>query len=157
MRRAGIAIYIHAVWATWDRLPLLSGSFEQRIHHAIAARCTALRANVVALGGVDDHAHLLVVLPATLSLAELMRQVKGASSHLATHEPHEAHPTRASFKWQGAYGAISVSPDALPAVSAYIAHQRQHHAANTFHPEWEHLPDFQPAQAGFAGARKRVP
>ena len=152
MRRAGTAIYIHIVWATWDRLPLLSGAFEQRIHRTIAAKCVALGANVISLGGVDDHVHLLVGLPATISLAEFVRQVKGASSHLATHE---ARPAGEFFKWQGAYGAVSVSPDALPAVSAYIAHQREHHSANTLHPEWEHLPDFQPAQAGFAAARER--
>ena len=154
MRRVGIAIYIHPVWATWDRMPLLSGPFEQRIHRAIAAKCAELSAEVIALGGVDDHVHLLVALPATPSLAELIRQVKGSSSHLATHD---AHPVGASFKWQGAYGAVSVSPDALPAVSAYIACQREYHAANTLHPEWEHLPDFQPAQAGFADTRQRVP
>ena len=154
MRRAGTASYIHIVWATWDRLPLHSGAFEQRIHRAIAAKCAALGADVIALGGVDDHVHLLVALPATLSPAEHVRQVKGASSHLATHE---AHPSGAFFKWQGAYGAVSVGPDALPAVSAYIAHQREHHAANTLHLEWEHLPDVQPAQAGFADARECIP
>ncbi len=147
MRQAGTAIYIHIVWATWDRLPLLLGELERRTHRAIAAKCAELGGKLVALGGVEDHVHLLVGLPATISLAEFVRQVKGASSHLATHE---AHPTHGFFKWQGAYGAGSVSPGSLPEVSAYIAHQREHHAANTLQPEWEHLPDFQPAQAGFA-------
>jgi hypothetical protein len=52
---------------------------------------------------------------------------------------------------------VSVGPDALSAISAYIAHQREHHAANTLHPAWEHLPDVQPAEAGFADARERIP
>jgi REP element-mobilizing transposase RayT len=91
--------------------------------------------------------HLLVGLPATISLAEFVRQVKGASSHLATHE---ARTNGAFFKWQGAYGAVSVSPNSLPEVSDYIARQREHHAMNTYRPDWEHIPDSKPAQAGFA-------
>jgi REP element-mobilizing transposase RayT len=91
--------------------------------------------------------HLLVGLPATTSLAEFVRQVKGASSHLATHE---VQTNGGFFKWQGAYGAVSVSPSSLPEVSAYIAHQREHHTHNTLKPDWEHLPDSKPAQAGFA-------
>ena len=137
MRRAGIAIYVHFVWATWDRLPLLTADIERRIHHAIAAKCTELGGELIALGGVADHVHLLVGLPATISLAEFIGSVKGASSHLATHE---ALPGGAFFKWQGAYGAVSVSPHLLPQVTAYIAHQKQHHADKTLNPEWEHLP-----------------
>ncbi len=138
MRRAGIAVYVHVVWATWDRLPLLTGDLEQRVHRAIAAKCADLGAELVALGGVDDHLHLLAGLPATLSLAAFVGNVKGASSHLATHE---ALPDGAFFKWQGAYGAVSVSPRTLPEVSNYIAHQREHHANNMLIAEWEPLLD----------------
>lgn len=154
MRRSGIAVYVHFVWATWDRLPLLTDEIRPRVHHAIAAKCVGLGAEVVAVGGVEDHIHLLVGLPATVSLADFIGKVKGASSHLATHE---TLPGDAFFKWQGAYGAVSVSPNLLPEVSAYIADQKQHHADKTLIPDWEHLPNLQPAQAGFAGAPRRVP
>lgn len=137
MRRAGIAVYVHFVWATWDRLPLLSGEIEQRVHRAVAAKCAELGGELIALGGIADHVHLLVGLPATLSLAEFIGMVKGSSSHLATHE---SLPGGAFFKWQGAYGAVSVSPRFLPEVSAYINHQREHHSNHTLIPEWEHLP-----------------
>lgn len=152
MRRAGIAIYAHIVWATWDRLPLLTKEIEQRVHRAIAAKCLELGGELIALGGIEDHVHMLVGLPARLSLAEFVGNVKGASSHLATHE---ALPTGAFFKWQGAYGAVSVSPRDLAEVSAYIGNQREHHTTKTLVPDWEHLPAFEPAKAGFAVAQPR--
>jgi REP element-mobilizing transposase RayT len=127
-------MYVHIAWATWDRLPLLAGDTERRVYRAIAAKCQELGAEVVALGGVADHVHLLIRLPAALSLAQLIGQVKGASSHLAAHE---ARSDAQSFKWQGAYGAVSVSPRALPEVSAYIANQKAHHAAQSLIDEWE--------------------
>lgn len=154
MRRAGIAVYVHFVWATWDRLPLLTEEIERQIHRAIAAKCADLGAEVIALGGVTDHVHVLVGLPATITLADFVGKVKGASSHLATHREL---PDGAFFKWQGSYGAASVSPGLLDVVSAYVAHQKEHHADNTLNPEWEHIPEFKPAQAGFVAERERGP
>ncbi len=143
MRRAGVAVYVHLVWATWDRLPLLVGEIERRVHRAIAAKCVELGAEVVALGGVADHVHLLVALPATVALAAFVAfvgHVKGASSHFASHETLRADADGGFFKWQGAYGAVSVSPDALAEVSSYIAHQREHHASNALVADWENVP-----------------
>ena len=127
-------MYVHVAWATWDRLPLLVGDVERRVHRAISAKCREMGAEVVALDGVEDHVHLLVRLPPSLSLAQLVGQVKGSSSHMATHEI-DPHPE--FFKWQGAYGAVSVSPRALPDVRDYIAHQKTHHAEHSLMPEWE--------------------
>jgi REP element-mobilizing transposase RayT len=134
MRRAGVAVYIHIVWATWDRLPLLQGEREARVYRAIAAKCQELGAQVIALGGIEDHVHLLVGMPANISIATLVGQVKGASSHLATHAI--AHNSE-FFKWQGAYGAVSVSPRHLPEVSASINDQRDHHSTHTLNDAWE--------------------
>ena len=68
VRQAGVALYIHAAWATWDRLPLLVDEVERAAHRALAAKCHELGAEVVALGGIEDHVHLLVKLPAALPL-----------------------------------------------------------------------------------------
>ena len=128
MRNSHIAVFIHYVWSTWDRLPLLTGEVERAVYRQIGDKCAALGAELVALGGVDDHVHLLVQAPATISFADFMNHVKGASSHLATHEVLAG---KQFFKWQGSYAAFSVSPRHRDAVVNYIKRQREHHAGGT--------------------------
>jgi putative transposase len=141
VRRAGVAVFVHLVWATWDRLPFLTPEVEREVHRAIGAECDELGAQVVAIGGVEDHVHLLARLPATLSIADLVKHAKGASSHLVTHGLGPGQV----FKWQGAYGAVSVSPHEVSQVSDYIARQKEHHATGSLKAEWEQPPDDQSA------------
>jgi REP element-mobilizing transposase RayT len=137
MRRTHVAVFIHLIWATWDRLPLLAEHFPRPVYRAIEAKCRELKAEVVAVGGVEDHVHLLVQLPATLSVADLMSHVKGATSHLMTHQLASDR----FFKWQGAYAAFSVNPLQLDRLIAYIARQPVHHGSDSVIREWELPPD----------------
>ncbi len=133
MHRTRVAVFVHVTWGTWDRLPLLTGQVERAVHRALSDGCEELGAQVVAIDGVEDHIHLLMRLPATISLSELMRRIKGASAHLITYQvaPSEF------FKWQGGYGAFSVSPRHLAKVRDYIAHQREHHTTGSLMPQLE--------------------
>jgi len=126
-------LYLHAVWATWDRLPLISSDFELRLYGAINEKCRELKAYPLALGGIVDHLHLLVRLPTTLAVATLLKEVKGSSSHLVTHEIRPGQ----FFKWQGAYGAFTLAKDGVPHVIDYIRKQKEHHATQTLWSEWE--------------------
>lgn len=131
MRQTRVGVFVHLVWATWDRLPLLVGERQRLVYRAIETKCAEMGAEIIALGGVEDHVHLLLRMPPTHSIADLVGQIKGASSHLATHVADATDTNRDFFKWQGAYGAFSVSAPGLPTVAAYINHQRQHHADGT--------------------------
>ena len=133
LRRAFVAVYVHLVWATWDRSPLLDAAIEREVHRAIEAKATALGADVLAIGGVEDHVHLLVRLPTTLTIAALVGGVKGASAHLVNHglRPGE------SFQWQGSYAAFSVGRRQLATVKDYIGRQREHHALGGSPVGWE--------------------
>ncbi len=133
MRHVQNAVFVHLVWATWDRLPLLIGDVERDAQRAIEAKCGELGAEVLAIGGVEDHVHLLVRLPATLAVADLVKHIKGASAHLIAQRTHADH----FFKWQGGYAAFSVSVGHLSRVTRYIANQREHHASNTLIPALE--------------------
>jgi putative transposase len=140
MRTPWTQLYVHLVWRTWDRLPLLSGRVQAAVYACIRDECAALQAEVIAIGGMEDHIHLLVRLPAAVSVATLVKQVKGASSHLVNHKLS----LDTAFKWQGAYGAFTVSPSAIPAITEYIRHQEEHHRVRSIDPDLE-LPEQPPA------------
>src|SRR5947209_2742512 len=82
LRQPYTQLYIHLVWSTWDRLPLLTPELKATVYVCIQAECHALNTDVIATGGIEDHVHLLVRIPTTISIADLVKQIKGASSHL---------------------------------------------------------------------------
>ncbi|MEN6581922.1 MAG: transposase [Armatimonadota bacterium] len=63
MREPYTQLYVHIVWSTWDRLPLLSADVQSAVYRCIQAECDRLGADVLAIGGVEDHIHILVRLP----------------------------------------------------------------------------------------------
>jgi putative transposase len=126
MRDALVQIYLHCVWATWDRLPLISPDIEKEIFMAILEKCKGMGCIVIAIGGTSDHVHLLLRFPSTISIGDFIKEIKGSSSHLVTHRvrPNEF------FKWQGSYAAFSVSEKDLPMIKSYVEHQKEHHDNN---------------------------
>jgi len=130
-----INVLVHFVWGTWDRLPLITPNIERRLHRHIEAVSLEMKCDVLALNGTEDHVHLLVALHNTVTLADLMARVKGASSHFVNEELNPDIP----FKWQGSYGAFSVSPSHKRQVMDYINRQKEHHALGTFRPNAEKM------------------
>lgn len=133
MREPYAQLYIHIVWATWDRLPLLSGQREAVVYACIQAECEKVGAELIAIGGTEDHIHVVTRIPATLAVATLVKQIKGSSSNLVNH----AGVSSDAFKWQGAYGAFSVSKAAVSKVVEYVVRQKEHHREGSLHKSFE--------------------
>ncbi len=133
MRSPWTQLYLHFTWATWDRYPFLTPAVRPRVYQCIQAECGRMGAEVIAIGGIEDHVHLLVRVPATLAPANLAKQVKGASSHLMTHEIARGE----AFKWQGGYGVFSVSKSEVPRIRDYVLRQEQHHREKRLDPDLE--------------------
>ncbi|MEQ9356669.1 IS200/IS605 family transposase [Coleofasciculus chthonoplastes] len=133
MRSNFTQLYLHCVWATWDRLPLITSDIQEAVYAAIIGECQQLKCTVIALGGIEDHVHLLMSFPPTLAVSNLIKQIKGSSSHLVTHEINPGE----FFKWQGSYGAFSVSHDHLDQVANYIRNQPIHHRQKSIISTWE--------------------
>ena len=60
----------------------------------------------------------------SISVAQLIAQVKGVSSHAMNHQLAGDQP----FRWQAGYGAFTISADDVPAVERNVLDQRRHHA-----------------------------
>jgi len=105
------------------------------MHAYLATLCRDLAAEVVRVGGVADHVHIVTTLPRTLSQAQLIEQIKKISSKwIKTLDARYR-----SFFWQRGYGAFSVSPSQLEAVLEYVDTQQEHHRTRTFQEEYREL------------------
>ena len=135
MREPFTQVYLHLVWATWNRAPLLTPELWRAVDGCIRHECAQMRVEVVALGGVEDHVHLLVRIPMTLPIASLVKQVKGSSSHLLSER------LKVPFRWQGGYGAFSVSKSAVARAREYVLNQERHHREGTTHRGAELSPE----------------
>jgi REP element-mobilizing transposase RayT len=85
----------------------------------------------LAVGGVEDHVHLLLSLPSTLAVAKALQLLKGGSSKWIHDEFHE----RRDFAWQEGYGAFSIGVSQIDDTVRYIANQAAHHRTKTFEEE----------------------
>ena len=132
-----IRVSVHFVWTTHERMPLLpdGGEGERKLWRYIESLAQQKRCEVLAIGGMPDHIHLLVNLHNTISMAELIKFVKGSSSRFVSQELRGGD----WFAWQNHYGAKAVCPDTLEACIRYIVNQKQHHADNTTDDEWEQV------------------
>ena len=133
MRSPYLQLYIHLVWSTLERAPLIPYEVQKRLYDAICKRCTDLKCTPLAIGGVEDHIHLLVQLHPSVALADLVKDIKGATSHLMNHEICPGM----NFRWQGAYGAFSIRANEVSKVRSYILAQTQHHANGVLMSEFE--------------------
>ena len=123
---------LHCVFSTKGRLGLIPN--PPQAWRTLAAVARNAKINVLAIGGTTNHVHMLLDLPKTRSVADVMRELKANSSaRLRRSTP--------MFGWQDGYGAISVSPTAIQAVKRYIDEQQRHHSARTFEEEFTGMLD----------------
>lgn len=133
MRTSKAEIYLHIVWATWNREPLIIPSIERAIYRCIEQECARLECDLLAISGMPDHVHIAVKIPTKLSVAKLMQQIKGVSSHFV----RENHLTTDIFRWQEGYGVFSFARNQRTHVISYIEGQKEHHVDGSVHRAWE--------------------
>jgi putative transposase len=102
---------------------------RSELHAYLTATLRGLDCEPVQVGGVADHVHLLFGLSRTISLAELVKDLKTSSTKMMRDKGHR------DFSWQTGYGAFSVSESNKSVVIAYIVNQEMHHRKMTFQEE----------------------
>lgn len=131
MANSYVSLVAHIVFSTEGRIPLITADHRESLYEYIGGIVRKERGSLLEIGGMPDHVHLLVRLRASLSLSEMVKQIKGGSSHWMNQSPENIH----YFGWQNGYGAFSVSESQIAAVRRYIQNQERHHARRTFRDE----------------------
>ena len=129
---AQVRIWIHAVWATKHREPLLSNK-NKRIelfkHIKIYAKKKKIYLDFI--NGESDHVHVLISMACDQTIAQIIKLLKGESSTFANQIAWFGH----DFDWAEDYYAASISQSQVEAVRFYIKNQEEHHRNKTFEEE----------------------
>jgi REP element-mobilizing transposase RayT len=121
----------HCVFATKGREGLLTPEIRERLWTYLGGIARENGMKALAIGGVADHVHILLSLPATMSVAKAMQLLKGNSSKWI----HETFPKLRSFAWQEGYAAFSIGVSGIEETRAYIRNQEKHHRTRTYREE----------------------
>jgi len=124
--------YIHIVFSTKNRQPLIQPPIEEELYNYLGGTCNHLDCHSVIVGGHSDHIHILCLLSKKIALVKLMEEIKSHSSKWIKTKGSVYQ----NFYWQDGYGAFSVNPTEVDTAIAYIENQLEHHKTKTFQEEF---------------------
>ena len=101
--------YYHLVWTTKNREPLITPEIEPRLYAYIVHKAAELGVFVYVINGWADHIHVIVAIPPHVSVSDLVKQLKGASSHDLNQQGLNVH-----FGWQRGYGVLTLGQRQKP-------------------------------------------
>ena len=129
-------INLHITWHTKNDEPVIKDHIENRLYHFLENRIRKEREVCFhEIGGIEDHIHVVVSIPPTLTISEWIGQLEGASSFYINHEI----ANRKLLDWQQGYGVVSFGTRDLKWVVRYVKNQKQHHAKGTTHERLERI------------------
>src|SRR5437588_3066066 len=131
--RSFISVHIHCVWSTTEREPSLHSKLRDRLWPYLGGIARENKMKALAIGGAADHVHMLISLPATISITKTIQLLKGNSSKWI----HEIFLEMHSFEWQKVYVAFRVGVSAIDATVGYIRNQAERHHKHTFREEFK--------------------
>ncbi len=132
MANSYISLYMHVVFSTKSRQPLISFDVQNRLWAYMGGIARENQMKALSVGGTSDHVHILLSLPATLPVAKAVQLIKGGASKWV----HETFRHLQQFAWQEGYGAFSVNVSLLEETMRYINNQPEHHKRKTFQEEY---------------------
>jgi REP element-mobilizing transposase RayT len=127
------AIFIHLVFSTKNREPVLLPEILGKLHAYVAGTLNGMGCHSIQVGGIADHVHALFALSRTMALADVVKEIKMSTSKWIKENGRWLGAN--SFYWQAGYGAFSVSVSNLDAVQTYIKNQEEHHRKLSFQDE----------------------
>ena len=126
------SLHYHVIFSTKNREPWIRPDIESRVWSYLGGITRENDLKAILVGGIENHVHLLLGLPPTITVSKAVQLIKGGSSAWIK----ETFPGTRGFGWQDGYGAFTVSKSLVPEVENYIRQQREHHRVKTFEEEY---------------------
>ncbi len=128
-----IKVWLHFVWSTKDRHPYLTDEVRSKVFDHIRENARVKNIHIDFINGWVDHVHCLISLASNQTIEDIMKLIKGESSHWV----NKNKLTKLRFEWQDEYFVASVSESNLSAVRKYISEQAKHHSKISFREEFD--------------------
>ena len=125
-------LYIQVVFAVKGRENLIGREFREGLHEYIAGVIKGKGQKPIIVNGVGDHIHLFVGVKPSITISDLVRDVKNNSSNFINSKKMVA----GKFSWQEGFGAFSYGQSQVESVFKYIKNQEIHHEKKTFREEY---------------------
>jgi putative transposase len=129
-----LSLHYHLLFSTKNQSPIIVKEWRANLHAYLGGIVKGIDGLPLAVGGVEDHAHLLVGLRATHRLDYVLRDIKSNSSNWVHREVGQTH-----FEWQPGYLGLTVSPSQIERVKKYVLNQEKYHRRKTFKEEYLEL------------------
>lgn len=120
---------MHCVFSTKNRQKTIPAELQESLWAYLLEIANHLKLKTIAIVGTENHVHLLLGLPPTITIAEAVQKLKANSSRWMGEHGID-------FRWQEGYGVFSVSPSLLEVVQQYIRNQKEHHCKRSFEQEF---------------------
>jgi putative transposase len=126
-------IWVHCVWTTKNREPLLTKNIREKVFTHIKENAADKGIYIDIVNGYTDHIHCLISLKRKQNIADCLQLIKGESSFWINNNKLVNN----KFKWQDDYFAVSVSQSQLNKLREYISNQEKHHQQKSFASEYK--------------------
>jgi putative transposase len=128
-----VKIWIHLVWTTKNRDPILTSEIRRDLFNHIRENAIKKDIYIDFINGHYEHVHCLISLSPGQNIDNILMLLKGESSYWL----NKNNILNRKFEWQDEYFAVSVSESAVNWVRDYIKNQDNHHKKKTFNDEYQ--------------------
>lgn len=128
-------VYLHIVFSTKHRKPMIHQPYELNLHKYITTLSLDFESPVIAIDGYVDHIHMLTRLSQKIALSEYLQKIKSNSSRIMK----TLDSSLSNFAWQDGYASMSISQSHVDRVKNYINNQKDHHSKIDYREEMERL------------------
>jgi len=125
-------IYLHIIFHVKTTSPNIADEHLERVHSYIGQLVNSTGCQVIRVGGINDHVHIVCLLSRNENVAHLVEEMKRNSSRwIKTIDSRYEQ-----FAWQGGYAVFSVSQSVVDKTVAYVSNQSEHHKRVSFRDEY---------------------